>query len=150
MKTNYYTQYVSQLLFSFQKDGCLQSFKNNIIHNFNRLQCEEPYTKEDILEFIAIYDQPLAYSYVGLNINRYHNFKEMRGNQLGEKLIQLSYNYKRAQWLNEAIYDALRLYETIHRRFDLIPILKNVFDNFKNSYERQIFETYYSYYSQFT
>ena len=150
MKTDYHPNYISKILKPFRANSCLDEFKNNIIHSFNKLYLEEPFTEGDILEFMAIYDQPLVYSDVGLNIDRHHTFREMWNNPKGKSLVEMSFVYKRAQWLYEAIYDSLHLYETIQRRRDLIPILKNVFLLFKNNYEKQIFERYYQYYKQFT
>ena len=109
---------------------------------------QESWTESDINNFASIYNLPLIYQNIGIEIKDYLSFYEMLDtkNPMAIDIVVLSFKYKRAQNLYAFLSETLFIADKKRPFLGLLFILKTVFTRFKDKYEKNILESYFSFY----
>lgn len=110
---------------------------------------QETWNDTDITTFCSIYNTPLKYNDIGLEINQYHTFRQIieNGSNIGIELVICCFRYKRAQNLYQYLLDILFVADSKRPNIGILSMLKATFKEFVNRYEKDILENYYQYYN---
>jgi hypothetical protein len=107
---------------------------NDIINKFQYIY-NMKISDEDIIKFINLYDKPLVYLNVGIDIISYLTFKEIleyKNISYGKKIVEYSIKLKELDNYYENLYDKNNY--------------SNIYKKYKNKCENDILENYYHFY----
>lgn len=125
----------------------LENTLNHLFVVVNNKTC----SNTDLEKFARIYNEPLIYQNIGLNIEKYDSFTEMispesHKKEIGYDILKYSYKY---HLIIELKNELKRTYKLVQHKFkndSFQPTIETIFNEYKKYYEKLILETYYKYY----
>ena len=142
--------------YSFEFIKNLKNNLSNIENILDNLFCnvqDQPFTTENLITFATIYNKPLEYKNIGIEIERYDSFLEMISTtnpiekiRLGYILLRYSYKYKLIQELQNNLLETYKILSSRCKYPDFHNILHKIFKFHQYNFEKHILETYYQYY----